>query len=867
MVFMDRIEIKQQDLQAVKEAYDELRIKHTELSSRSKMQQQQMRDSSQSLSVHTQILPTFEEEVRAEEPHNELTSSSELPGLGSLHSVSSQARNPGRLEDTGAVTKPVVTGRTGGQGDLKNHQQSPFEQPLNTFDLFAGPLISNNLCCRDSRLGTDNNTNSLNKVTYNSNVPGNDCDVVSDLIYSTSSVSDNNHLTSEGKRVNTTTLSSPDQGGHVGLPGKDEGRDMNAIQHGGEDDLKQEQNNSKLEERNKEQQWKREDVLNRYLQESGSNGLKNRLNEATDKADRREENKGSAEDAGDTRNQQTETRDRAEGEGTDGLEERGKTALHTSETPETQIRAQTTADTTIEKSNTRQVVDFMDAELPLAVSDPSDISQSLPPKVIENDAHFSPVKKRREIGKAQQFLHTLNSDDGQSMSEGLKPVIQDIQKLPYSEVQTEDTVPFNQLPCRIAQISEKTIEEPFQKSGADFLTKPSRLLNPLQTNAAPLATPKEAFVSRQEFKTNTAQTSASILPEGKQMDERSDTHGSEECLVAKTLVESQSLPPNWKQKSGQGKSLETDGHDGNASACKKSEAQLNVHTQVKCCETVQDPVEKYNLKYACLNLTMDTADFEFEVKSGSCRDLIENAKIEETGDAKTIKSKVDLSLHSSECLGSGCSDRPEQLQTKEMLLDNTDKSLLPSKKTYRSSFDWRRAQRQTASSRAQSDVLMLPQFVEGTEQTTGWSGRNYGPSTKSMFLTSRHNKGDGFPLVISRASDLLNASSVSGTPASLKREWDAAGETFGETVRRDTESRVSVSISSFPGLPHVRHPQGKCSRDYTSAAAHISESGWEASSSQETEEQQSSFRAQISKIEQFLNAERLSLPKRQRTDS
>ncbi|KAF3689188.1 hypothetical protein EXN66_Car004860 [Channa argus] len=793
IVFLDRIKIEQQDLQAVKEAYDELHQKHTELSSQAKVQglqirEVEMRDSSQSLSVSTQFFPTLEEEVRAGEPLNEPTSSSELSSFGS-QLASSQAKNGLNsldcLEDTDIVTKLVVTGATGGQGPLNNDQQYQFQQPLKPTTLFTSPVVSNHLCSLGSHFGTDNSTNSLEKV--------------------------------------------------------------------------------------------RENMLNGNMKDSGSNGPKRRLmKETTDKTDRQGENKGSAEDGGDTRNHETETKDRAQGEGIDGLEERGKIALHTSETPETQILAQSSADITIEKSNTRQVIDFMDTEPPPAVSDPSDFSQNLSPKVIENDAHFCHENKRCEIGKEEQLLHTLNSDDGQSISQGLNPVIQEVQTLFYTDVQTENTEPLNKLPCQIDQVSEKNTEL-FHKSTADFLTKlPNVSMScSSQTNAVPLATPEEGIVSIQVLETNTAQTSPSFLPDitviGDQMDEMCDTRGSKECLLLKSLVESQSLPPHWKfseQKTGQGKSLLTDDHDGNFSAYNKGEDQSNVHSQVKYSETVHDPVEKCNLKYACLDLTMDTVDIESEVKSGSCQDHI----IEQIGDEQTNKSKVDLRLHSNECAAGGHSDCSEQNPAKQMLLDNTE-SFLPSKKRYKSSFDWSSGQRKTASSRTQSDVLILPQFIEGTEQNTSWSGKNHKhpPSTKPMFLKSKHNKGDGFPLVISRASDLLNASSVSGTPASLRRpqqkEWEAVEETFRETIAADMESKASGSTSSSKVSSRPWQATSGCSGAYTSAAGHISESDWEPSCSQESEDQQSSLRAQISKIEQFLNAERLRLPKRQRTDN
>lgn len=62
-------------------------------------------------------------------------------------------------------------------------------------------------------------------------------------------------------------------------------------------------------------------------------------------------------------------------------------------------------------------------------------------------------------------------------------------------------------------------------------------------------------------------------------------------------------------------------------------------------------------------------------------------------------------------------------------------------------------------------------------------------------------------------------------------------------------------------------PYGRCSRAPASAAGLSSQSDVEPPCSQEQEDQQSSFRAKISKIEQFLNKERLRLPKRKRTDN
>lgn len=82
----------------------------------------QMRESSQILSVSTQIFPTLVEEVRAEEPFIDPIPSSELCSFGiRQHLASSLTKNPDCPEDTGAVTKLVATGANGGQPTEYKH--------------------------------------------------------------------------------------------------------------------------------------------------------------------------------------------------------------------------------------------------------------------------------------------------------------------------------------------------------------------------------------------------------------------------------------------------------------------------------------------------------------------------------------------------------------------------------------------------------------------------------------------------------------------------------------------------------------------------------------------------------------------------
>ncbi|XP_044049416.1 coiled-coil domain-containing protein 73-like isoform X6 [Siniperca chuatsi] len=212
-------------------------------------------------------------------------------------------------------------------------------------------------------------------------------------------------------------------------------------------------------------------------------------------------------------------------------------------------------------------------------------------------------------------------------------------------------------------------------------------------------------------------------------------------------------------------------------------------------------------------------------------------------------------------------------QEKAMFLDRI-KSELQDLQAVKDAYEELQQKHTELSSQAKVQAQHIYE-LEGSsmsEQSTSDPGGLLGhpPTTIPMFLKSKHNK---VPLVITGASDLLNGSGVSGTAASSRRHQQ--GETCSETATADTESRASLSISSFPvstssitvsRLSWQTTPG--CSRATTSAAGPSSESDWELFCSQEREDQQSSsFRTQISKIEQFLNTERLRLPKRRRTDN
>ncbi|XP_054475549.1 restin homolog isoform X2 [Anoplopoma fimbria] len=761
-MFLDRIKSERQELQAVKEAYYELRLEHTELSSQAKVQAQhiqelEMRDGGQSPGVST-------EEIRGEGTLNEPISSSELPSFGSLqHLASAQTSSPDCLEDTGVVTELDATGATG--------------------------------------------------VTV-------------------STALSHDHM-SDGGSVDLLSKEQSDEGN----------RGMSEEERGWKDDAKQVKNN-----RDEEQQWNGE---GEDAKGGGCASEKRGMLAAqkTDRADGREGSQGSTEDAGVPNQPETETKDRAQGEGTNGEEERGKTGLQAAET---QIAAQTTTDTTTEKGDSQQVIALMDTEPPLAACEPSDRSQSLLQSGSEKDADSRCLNEGHETPSV-----LCCSDERQLVNHGPNCVVQEVQSLCHDEVQTFAE---SATPSPIHHVLEKTTEEKLSKKSADDISpelsvplSPSRICSS-KTSTEPLAAQSDG-VSIQELATKQTQPSDpfDITSDIKQTD---------------ALLPSLDIP----EQSAQLKSLVT---DDDSSANKEREGQSNVDTpETDACETAQEPSDKCNLKDISADTTMDTMNIESRLETGSSQEQTMNVEI----DAKTTKSKADLKLpvhpsqESDASPETGGSKRYEKSPEKEMLHDDTNELPLLSNKTYRSSFDWGSAQRRTGSSREKSDVSVLHQFVQGSsasgQNTSGPGGfLRPPPSTIPMFLQSKHNK---VPLVITRASDLLNASSVSGTAASTPRGrqggQDALGETCGETATPDKESRASLINTSLPVSRLSMQSTPGCSRAPTSAAGPSSESDWEPFCSQEREDQQSSFRAQISKIEQFLNTERLRLPKRRRTD-
>ncbi|XP_037307291.2 uncharacterized protein LOC119196028 [Pungitius pungitius] len=254
-------------------------------------------------------------------------------------------------------------------------------------------------------------------------------------------------------------------------------------------------------------------------------------------------------------------------------------------------------------------------------------------------------------------------------------------------------------------------------------------------------------------------------------------------------------------------------------------------------------------KDACADRVVDPADRE----TGSRPEQMAPDQMDDTEDAMTGKAGAELFVCPPQQSRAGA-ESYEPSPAKEH--GGGDQSPL-----HGSSSDQGAAQRGAEHS---SDEALHP-FVQGSHasERSGPGGLVRHPlCTIPAFLKS---KPDKVPFAVTRASDLVGGSTVSGTVASSPRR-------LGETAAADLESRASGSAVSFPVSRLSWQSTPGCSRAPTSAES--PESDWESRCSQEREDQQSSFRdqqssfrAQISKIEQFLNTERLRLPKRRRIDN
>ena len=389
--------------------------------------------------------------------------------------------------------------------------------------------------------------------------------------------------------------------------------------HGKKDDEGQEKD-KKLEETVTEQQQDGEHVQGEAAKEGGSTGEKRGtvMAETTGPEDRREGVQRSAEEAEDTRNSESETRD----EGSDGAEQRGKTG---EQTPAAQIPTQTSTDCSSEKSNTLQVVDFMDTETPLVVCESSHRTESLCQESTEQDADSSHVNEGRGTERGQ-FLSALGPDEGRrAVDQGPKSVTQ----VRQVEVQTPDDDISH-------QVSEETPEEtPVDESAAEPLSD-------CGSAVIPSAAQTDIIISISELETTAAQSEQSH-PSGmnrdmKQTDESSHKQ-REECEVVRALVKPQPFPQSQEiseQEKGRIKTLTREEEDSGAKRERQESRQANVDPQENCdSEIIQ---MKDHLKDVCVDITMDTEDDE----SGKRQDQRKNDKPEDAGDGKTKRSETHL---------------------------------------------------------------------------------------------------------------------------------------------------------------------------------------------------------------------------------
>ncbi|KAF7654591.1 hypothetical protein LDENG_00067330 [Lucifuga dentata] len=799
------------------------------------------------------VFPTLLQGTRAEGTLNESNSSSELPGFGSLQSLaSSQIRDPDCLVVTESVIKP-------GQEASVYHQKSQSRQSIIPSNLC--PLATSNLSSLHMLSGSIANKIDMSNIYIpNSNASESDPGVASDLINTDFSAAKDMVTVLSPKNTNMSA------DGCIDLPDKEKSdmgnRGRSEQEQGETGDTKQVKSNAEEEERIAE--IHRQDVKE---DESTGEQRGSLITKTEDRAETQEGRQGSTEYVWDTRKPETEAKDRGQKERKDGEEERGRTAVHIQETV---VPVQTITDKNhrdAKKSNTLQDIDSMDnSESPLA----ADCSQNFSQKFNENEADSSHASKGYGIQTEVHQLHTFNPDESQNLNREPHPVHQEVQHLSHNEVQTftREAESLNESSDIIQQVCEKTSDEkPPHTTAKDFHSEPSEPPNS-QTNAGQ---------SIKELKTSDTQLEprnpSDITINKKNIEKNTGLHVGEKCVPDRRMIEPHALPKNQEiseQENSQLKFLEF-----GSGACEKWDNQSNINpTENDASETDRPPNGKSDLKAArplsdfCVDIRMDNVSLlQSQVETGSFQEPMNNEKIQ---DSKITKNEVDfLSVpqNNENDASPKCDDQPV---AKEMLLIETDDSSLPSNKKSRSAFEWSNAQRKTMSSRTKPDAATI--HGQGSSMSepnpSGSSGfPGHSLTTIPTFLKTKSDKG---PLVITRASDLLNASGVSGSAASSNRqhqaEWNTVREPFRETPDMENRTPLFGSFSTSSSTVSRQLQQTAPGRISTSPAAPSSESDWLAST-QEREEQQSSLRAQISKIEQFLCTERLHRLKKQHTDN
>ncbi|XP_060892975.1 uncharacterized protein LOC132973503 [Labrus mixtus] len=740
-VFLDHIKSQHQDLQAVREAYDKIKQEHSKLLLESPhLNGLKRRDSRHCQNYNSQHFPTSEERI------DELISESDLPALQNL--ASTKTKNRDSPEDTEA--KLITTEEIRGQDVRNPTQQFQFKQHLNPLNLLTFPLTSNNLVGLCSPNGT---ACIISNEHLNVSTSKRGSNVGSDLNSSSSFSEDGLQIS---KTVfcsvkDSSTASCLDNGSidesldslsqDVNVEGK--GTEQN---QGWINDMNK--GKKDREESNREQQYSKKEVHREDVKGGGTDGLQRGMiiTQRTGRVDRQEDSQQSSEDAGDSKQPGTATRDRKEEERTNGAEETEKS--------ENQIDAQMTTYTTTEKSNPQQDLNIMDVETLLPACVPSDCSQ----KVSEKDVDSSYVTTGYEIHREQQ---SFSPNEHQCINHWPNDLIQEVQLFCHDEVKSfaQDALPPTQMMSLSRQMLEETQEGDLSNKSAghipnkvsDALNQPSMYSS--QNNVASLVAQLDCSVSIQE--SESAHIQPSNLSNTKRKDKMSETNLNEECGLVRNLDETQALSQIQETQDKERAQLLTDYRvDSNAY---EQEAQPNIH------------IEANNVSDAAMETKMNTY---------SCHKKI--CIREDAGDAVATNWETDWKPYVNSSHVKDASSATKRTPANEPLLDIES--------TYRPAHDWSIDDR-TVNHLTKSDGSVLHQFVQE-----------------------------------SRAS-----LSVSSLPVSSS----------SHTVSRLLWQTTPV---------HGRAP--------TSTAGPSLETDWETSHILPVREDQHSFRAQISKIEQFLNTDR-----------
>ncbi|XP_038161456.1 COP1-interactive protein 1-like [Cyprinodon tularosa] len=779
--FLHQIKSEQSDLQAMKEAYEDIQQKCSDMTLKANSQgnqteKQEMKDSSQSPLFPTQLFFLVAEGFRAEQFPNNPNSNSELPDLGSLHhTVSSQAKIPDCLKDTGAASKLAATGASGDQ-DKSNSQQQMIQQ--------------------------------ISDLTRN--VPE----------------------TSEKPTGTCLNISDP---GCVSLDGSEiPNYDANDKEDHGREDTKHETKDT--EEGN--ETFRKEDVRS----ERNAGEKRTIPVETADRTDTYRVNEGSAKATEKTSTPETETRDRGEGEVTDGAKERAQTLEHAAVAAETQIPALTTADMA-EASAAVQVNDFMDNELLSTVCEPLNSAESVSQKVAGNLNDTFSVNE--EAHEEQQSV------DAEDERHDLTGVVQT--SCPEAKPMSSQLIP----PCLIPG------ENQFGETSNDLPDRYSEISKQLNastslTNPALFAPEFEQNNNVEGCQTNQTETEtcnpSNVDANMTQEEENTGLSVSKESGLMRE--------PTQEVLAKEGVQLASPVADDKEDAQKRKKTQPNVNT----CKNTCIPSLTSSLNNASLEVILKpdvcTGKSQEQTKPNSPKDVGDKEKPVKTDDMKLLVLRSHDNKESSE---TDSLQLPQMAAKEKRHEASSDLSLL-NKNSFRPLFDWGTTQRTTSSSREKSDDFILQQLSQGA-QTSGPDTAGHSQRKIAMFNPSRLNK---VPLLFTRESDMFSAACLT----SQRKESQGIKEETWRKPAAETDKR-SFSVGSFP-VASSSNTSSKgswennleCSKAASLTSAPASESDMtELSCSQERETQQSSFRAQISKIEQFLNSERLRFPKRRRTDN